>query len=397
AMVVQHERPDVFEETEILAMRATSSQLASSIENARILMEVNRSQAPLPRARIPGMRNPIKAAIAGEGFAYAPAAIYRKSSPLIMMESPEENSHLSLEDFNRAIEETATQLKSLQVEFSRRLPESASLIFTTHFMMLKDESFVGKMTDLIKQGTAPATAVSRISSHYISIFLSNPHEYIREKANDVEDLTHRIMRNLMKPGHPSDRFGHGRIIIASQLYPSDILKLVADDVQGVIMVGGGTTAHIAILSRSLHIPLLMADQPELMNLPEDTPVLLDAYVGNIYIRPSQRIVKQFEKRENLRQTTKKKARQMTSGTKTRDNVNIGLMANINLLSEIPLARELKAEGIGLYRSEFPFLIRSAFPSENEQLLVYKRLFDEMRGLPVTIRTLDVGGEKVLAY
>jgi phosphotransferase system enzyme I (PtsP) len=397
AMVVQHERPDVFDETEILALRATSSQLASSIENARLLMEVRSSRNALPKARIPGIKNPIRAAVASGGFVYAPAEVYRKNTPVIMAEPLDEDSSLTMDDFRKAIEETADQLESLQMKFSRRLPESASLIFTTHFMMLKDESFVGKMEGLIEQGTPPVRAVSSISGHYISLFLASPHEYIREKANDVEDLTHRILLNLRRSRHPEDSPGRGHIIIAGQLYPSDILKLVTDDVQGIILAGGGTTTHIAILSRSLNIPLLIADQPELMNLPEGTPILLDAHVGNIYVRPSQKIVKQFRARAELYLATKSKARRMTFGTSTRDKVPLRLMANIHLLSEISVARDLKAEGIGLYRSEFPFLIRSAFPSENEQYPVYRRLFDEMQDLPVTIRTLDAGGEKYLAY
>jgi phosphotransferase system, enzyme I, PtsP len=396
ALVVQHERPDVFEEAEILALRAAASQLASSIENARLLMQMNRDMMPpaAPQPVLPG--NLVKANVASEGFAFAPVTLYRKSGPASPAEVPDEDVS-TLEDFHRAVDATAEQLQALQAEFAKRLPESASLIFTTHFMMLKDESFVGKMVRLIEQGITPMHAVSQISGHYTSLFLSNPHEYVREKANDVEDLTLRILRNLKERDHGRAMSGDRSIVIASQLYPSDVLKLVANDVQGIIMVGGGTTAHISILSRSLHIPLLLADQPELLNIPEGTPVLMDAYTGNIYIRPTPRIVKQFQTRESIRQAAQHKSRRIRGTTKTRDNEKVKLLANINLLSEIPLARELKAEGVGLYRTEFPFLVRPTFPSETEQYLVYKRLFDEMKGLPVTVRTLDVGGEKVIAY
>lgn len=397
AIVVQHERPDIFEETEILALRAASSQLASSIENARLLMEMNRGKETLPPSGAGQNGDPIRAKIAGEGYAYAPATIFRKSHHIILPYPSHDDGKLTLVDFHKAIDATAEQLQSLQSEFAKRLPESASLIFTTHFMMLKDESFTGRMIELIEQGTPPISAVSQISERYISLFLSNAHEYIREKANDVEDLTIRILRSLRKKDHTGAEFGNKRIVIAGRLYPSDILKLVANDTQGIILAGGGTTAHISILSRSLHIPLLFADRPELLNVPEDTPVLMDAYIGNIYINPPARVVKQFHTRENTRRTASQKSRRVKPVTRTRDKVKVGLMANINLLSEISLARDLKAEGIGLYRSEFPFLIRSDFPSETEQYIVYKRLFDDMPGQTVTIRTLDVGGEKVLSY
>ena len=397
AIVVQHERPDIFEETEILALRAASSQLASSIENARLLMEMNRGKRTLPAGGAGQSGEPVRAKIASEGYAYAPATVFRKNAHIILSDTSGDDGELTLDDFHKAVDATAEQLQSLQSEFAKRLPESASLIFTTHFMMLKDESFVGRMIELIEQGTPPMSAVYRISGRYTSLFLSNAHEYIREKANDVEDLTMRILRNLRKKDHAGTAFGNKRIVLASRLYPSDILKLVASDTQGIILVGGGTTAHISILSRSLHIPLLLADKPELFNLAEDTPVLMDAYTGNIYINPPVRVVKQFHTRENIRRTARQKNRRLKSVTRTRDKVRVGLMANINLLSEVSLARDLKAEGVGLYRSEFPFLIRSDFPSETEQYLVYKRLFDDMKGQTVTIRTLDVGGEKALSY
>ncbi len=396
AIVVQHERPDIFEETEILALRAASSQLASSIENARLLMEVNRGKGIIPAGGAGQSGDPIRGKVASEGYAYAPATAFRKHAHL-SLSGPFQDDGLTLDDFQKAIDATAEQLQSLQTEFAKRLPESASLIFTTHFMMLKDESFVGRMAELIEQGTPPMNAVSQISGRYTSLFLSSSHEYIREKSNDVEDLTMRILRNLRKKDHAGAAFGNKRIVIASQLYPSDILKLAANDTQGIIMAGGGTTAHISILSRSLHLPLLIVDRPELLNLEEDTPVLMDAYIGNMYINPPVRVVKQFHTRESTRHTARQKSKKLKSVTGTKDKVRVGLMANINLLSEISLAKELKAEGVGLYRSEFPFLIRSDFPSETEQYLVYKRLFDEMKGRTVTIRTLDVGGEKVLSY
>ena len=397
ALVVEHERPDYFDESDIIALRAATSQLASSIENARMLMEIHSEDDRLHSSRSAQIPQLIKAKIAVEGFAFAPAKVFRKNPETLLHDTSLHDTGYTIADFQHAVDSTAEQLQTLQAKFATRLPESASLIFTTHFMMLKDPSFVGEMTRLIEQDAPVSLAVSQVSLHYISLFSSNSHGYIREKANDVEDLALRILKNLTSPGYKDDNFSQRSIVIASQLYPSDILKLVADDVQGIILAGGGLTAHISILSRSLHIPLVLADQPELLSLPDNTPVLIDAHIGNIYIEPSHEIVRQFEERRSVSETARKTDDLMQLITKTRDGIQVHLLANINLLSEIALARQLKAEGVGLYRTEFPFLIRSTFPSETEQYLVYKRLFDEMRDRPVTIRTLDVGGEKVLSY
>ncbi len=397
ALVVQHELPGYFDENDMIALRAATSQLASSIENARLLMEMHNEQVQVHSIRDERSPRFVKVQIASEGYAYAPATIFRKDRGSALHEGSRTGTDYTLEDFQRALELTAQQLEDLQSRFAKRLPESASLIFTTHFMMLKDPSFTGRMTTLVEQGMAPEAAVARISSHYIDLFSASSHEYIREKINDVEDLAQRILRNLKTPGAIDDVFGNRRIIISNQLHPSDILKLMVDEVQGIILVGGGITAHISILSRSLQIPLVIADQQELLHLPEETPVLIDAQIGNIYIRPTDEIVEQFEARNRALKTAGRAEIDMQPETTTRDGVRVHLMANINLLSEAPLARRLNAEGIGLYRTEFPFLIRPTFPSETEQYLVYKRLFDEMPDRPVTIRTLDVGGDKILSY
>jgi phosphotransferase system enzyme I (PtsP) len=397
ALVVEHELSDYFNDNDVIALRAATSQLASSIENARLLMEI-RSEDNRPH-NIDSVQKLklVKATAAVKGYAYAPARIFRKNRKFEFIETAQSDTVYYPQDFQRALEATTEQLHTLQNKFTQRLPESASLIFTTHFMMLKDPSFSGRMTELIEQGTPPLLAVSQVAGYYINLFSASPHGYIREKANDVEDLSLRIMRNLKNPDRMDDIFDSKSIVIASQLYPSDILKLVADDVQGIILFGGGLTAHISLLSRSLQIPLVITDQPEIMNVEDYTPLLIDAYIGNIYINPSRHIVRRFEERKRAQRKALQKDQIMQPATLTRDRVRVHLMANINLLSEVVLAHRLKADGIGLYRTEFPFLIRPTFPSETEQYLVYKRLFDGMQDRPVTVRTLDVGGEKVLSY
>jgi phosphotransferase system enzyme I (PtsP) len=143
--------------------------------------------------------------------------------------------------------------------------------------------------------------------------------------------------------------------------------------------------------------MVITNELGLLSVPEGTPVLIDAEIGSIYVQPSDEILSQFEQRNRTRKKVKTKGTVMREVTQSLDGQRITLFANINLLSELELARELKAEGVGLYRSEFPFVIRSTFPSEEEQRVVYARLFRAMEGKPVYVRTLDVGGDKVLPY
>jgi phosphotransferase system enzyme I (PtsP) len=144
--------------------------------------------------------------------------------------------------------------------------------------------------------------------------------------------------------------------------------------------------------------MVVVQHPELLHLADGTPVLVDGDVGNIYVHPPADIVARFEARNRAHRQAATQAIPADAGTAhTADGTRVDLLANINLLGELPLAREVAAAGIGLYRTEFPFLIRPAFPSETEQYLVYRQVIQAMEGRPVVFRTLDLGGEKTLTY
>ncbi len=395
-LTVQHQKRNYFTERDVMALRASASQLAGAIENVRLLIGLQPTDSSAKDISDKPLF--IKGDSASKGYAFAPAVALRKSHTALLTAESDTKHSYSLQEFQRAIRQTSEQLRSFQQRLAERLPESASLIFTAHFMILKDAQFIGKITRQIESGIPVTDSIKAVTRHYADLFDKSPHAYIREKINDIHDLSGRILKNLYRHASDESVISEGRIVIARELYPSEILKLASEDVKGIILVRGGVTSHVAILARSLQIPMVIADRPDLLNLPEETPVLLDADVGNIYVRPGERIIRQFEEGQKLRQTAGIVREVMSQFTQTKDGKRVYLLANINLLSELPLAKELNAEGVGLYRTEFPFLIRPNFPSEEEQYVIYKRLFDEMkdRGV-VTIRTLDISGDKTLAY
>jgi phosphotransferase system enzyme I (PtsP) len=390
-LVVQHRDLNYFEMSDERAIWTVVNQLAGSIENARLLMEVSQTRED---TEMPEPLSFIKGSAASGGYALGKSVVLDEPHKSILYDSMPKEDEFTRTDFIHAVEKTIQELKDLQKGFAERLPESASLIFTAHFMILKDKNFIGKMGELIDGGLNPVDAVRKIAAKYMAVFSASPHAYMREKAQDVEDLAVRIL------SHFSSRDGgnaceKGSIAIARQVFPSDILKYVSAGVKGIILASGGVTSHVTILARSLQIPLVIAEESGLLNLPGNTVILMDGDLGNIYINPDQKTVKLFETKAGAEKEAHFASMEDTTWTKDRERVV--LMANINLLSEVPLARTLKAEGIGLYRTEFPFLIRATFPSEAEQYIIYKKLFDEMAPLPVMIRTLDAGGEKALAY
>jgi phosphotransferase system enzyme I (PtsP) len=219
---------------------------------------------------------------------------------------------------------------------------------------------------------------------------------MQEKTQDIEDLVVRLISNLLSEVDELGKLKH-RIVVVRELFPSELLILSSEEAAGIVLVGGTVTSHLSILARSLRIPMVVTDTYELLDLPDNTPILVDAEIGNVYVDPSDEVLGRFESQQKARRTLAEQERSMKPVTTTRDGTRVHLFANINLLADVKVACELQCEGVGLYRTEFPFMIRSNFPSEAEQLMIYGKLVELMPGKPVTFRTLDIGGDKTLSY
>jgi phosphotransferase system enzyme I (PtsP) len=217
---------------------------------------------------------------------------------------------------------------------------------------------------------------------------------IREKVLDVKDLGNRLIRNLLNEEADACDY-RGQIIIAHELLPSDILKLSAENVEGFI-VSSGVTSHNAIICRSLNIPMVAVSRELADSIADGEELLMDAEQGIIYLQPGDEV---YAKYEELDATWKAlhNASDVKSKTLTKCGERVHIYANINLLSDLKPAKKFKAEGVGLYRSEFPFIVRNDFPTEEEQYVIYSKIVDQMKGKTITFRTLDIGGDKMLSY
>jgi phosphotransferase system, enzyme I, PtsP len=230
---------------------------------------------------------------------------------------------------------------------------------------------------------------------YTALFSASPDPYMREKVHDIEDLITRLIRNLAGREAKLPPVRH-RIVIANDLYPSDLLKLSSEEVKGIVLLSGGVSSHVSILARSLQIPMVIINDPVTNNISDGDRILIDAEIGNVYINPDKDIVQEIKDHFD-KQATLKAPPDMKPLTKTKDGVRINLMANVNLLKDLELLRSLSCDGIGLYRSEFPFIIRKNFPTEEEQFFIYRKLAEGAPANDVTFRTLDIGGDKIPAY
>ncbi|MBN1972190.1 MAG: phosphoenolpyruvate--protein phosphotransferase [Sedimentisphaerales bacterium] len=397
-LVLQRHKGENFSESDITVLEAAASQLVDIIENARFLMSI-REPAGEREKNIDILPEEIKfvhGKIASEGFAYGPSAVFDKKKNLSSMMHRQFDEKYSLDDFHDAINKTSDQLEKLQEKVGQKLSDAASLIFTAHLMILQDKYFIGGIDELIKNGVNPPAAILKIAKNYIDSFATSENAYIREKIQDIEDLAIRLINNLLSESEDVIKV-KGRIIIVKELFPSDLLILSSEGAAGIVLVGGTVTSHLSILASSLRIPMVVCNTYELLNLPDEIPVLIDAEIGNLYVDPTDEILERFESQQKARQTLNQQKLLMKPETITRDGTKVHLFANINLLADLKVACELRCEGVGLYRSEFPFMIRRNFPTEMEQYIVYSRLVQMVQGKPITLRTLDIGGDKTLSY
>ena len=391
-LVVQRAEKREFGEQDILALRATAIQLASMIENIKYIMspdERKHSAAIFDFDKI----KLIKGKSASSGIAYNEAVAVEAVKGSGVLHKTRAGKNITIQDFDAALIKTERQLVELQQKVEEKLEDAASLIFSAHLLMLKDLTFTGEMRKMIENGKEPLKAVMAKYTEYSAIFQHSSSQIIKEKSQDIEDLTNRIIDNLLGEATYGTRYSN-RIVITRNVLPSEILAMSVEGVAGIIIVSGGVTSHVAILARSLGIPMVMVDKPELLDIPSGVKVLIDAELGNIYINPVENIVDSYYSRGK---TETEPAELITGPSETMDGVKVRVMANINLISDLKNLAGLNVDGIGLYRTEFPFIIRNNFPSEEEQYFVYRKLVEGMKNKPVTFRTLDIGGDKVLSY
>lgn len=407
ALVVQHAEPGYFDETDATALRAIATQLATVIENAKLLAGLH-DRLPFPEAgesSVPGEpgaagRLFVKGIPGSGGHARGGAVYYGELAGSVVASVPDRPREpaVMLDEFDRALRLAERQLEALETRMKQQLADlSVSLIFSAQLLMLKDESFSGQMRALIADGQVPTVAIRDVVEQFAVLFSRNANPRLQEKVQDVRDLGHRLLLNLAADDDTSGDYA-GRIVIGGDLLPSDLLKISAQHAAGLILTRGNLTAHLAILARSLEIPLVVSHDRRLTRLREGTPVLIDASQGSVHVRPDPTVLEQYDRLEAAAMAAEHAAAPADDGTTlTRDGVRIRLQANINLLSELRIARRLHAEGVGLYRSEFPFIIRNDFPSEEEQFRIYRTVLEEMPDLDVVFRTLDVGGDKMVSY
>jgi phosphotransferase system enzyme I (PtsP) len=301
--------------------------------------------------------------------------------------------------FENALKRSEAQVERLCSDVRSEVSPGDEDILRTYLKYLHDRGLKKKIIANIRQKYAAEYALKEVILDYVRQFSSMEDPYLRERGFDIENVGKRILQNLLGfEDEDPKRFAGKTIVIASSISPGELINLRQENLRGIIVSKGGAASHVAILARSFEIPMLIISRALLKEIEEHDLLIIDGMSGVIYHKPSEMIIREYQRLED------EKARQYGRleairplKAQTPDGFEVKLGANISLLSDFELVEKYGADHIGLYRTEFPFLVRERFPSEDEQVDLYRRVLTAAKGKEVTLRTLDVGGDKFLSY
>lgn len=306
---------------------------------------------------------------------------------------------LELTRINKAINQSREQLGELYKKALIEAGEASAEIFEAHQIMLDDKEFLYSITSMIEDESVNAEfAVDTISGKFSNMFAAMDDDYMKARAADIKDISDRIIKNLIGEEDADCATDEPVIIVAEDLSPSETVRMDKDKVLAFVTVKGSSNSHTAILARMMSIPALVSVNLKLDNIENGCVAIVDGIDGEVIFEPTKEEclvaeskIKEQNQQKELLQAVKGKETVTSSGKKIR------LYANIRDIDNIQSVHENDSEGIGLMRSEFLYIGRNYFPTEEEQFLAYKQVAMAMEDKQVIIRTLDIGADKQADY
>ncbi|MCX8123298.1 MAG: phosphoenolpyruvate--protein phosphotransferase [Spirochaetes bacterium] len=346
------------------------------------------------------MSKSIEGIIASPGIVIGKAYIYRGDNIIVPKYTiPEDQVEKEIRRYDESLAKTKEEIKAIQSQIASSLSNDMADIFKSHLMVLEDPYLDQKVRETISKEKRNAEWVlNDISLQLIQSLKSIEDEYLRERIIDISDINKRLINNLQKTHDESlADLKEEVIVVATDLTPSDTAMMNKKYVLGFITDRGGRTSHTAIMARALEIPAIVGSQVATSLIKHGDIIILDAIHGKIIVNPSKDEISEYEKyREDLKQLENELASIIELPSHTLDNETIYIYGNIEIPDEMNIIRDHGAQGIGLFRSEFLFLDKS-LPDEEKQFEEYKKVVEFFNPHPVTIRTLDIGGDKIYAF
>lgn len=334
---------------------------------------------------------------ASQGIAYGQIFVYIQSDLEVPEYQVEKARHeAEVARFDQALLATRQQVQKIMNEVEKNLGEEEARIFDAHLLVLEDQALIAEtLREFEKNRLNIETCFNRVAQRYIAAFEAIDDEYLRERGGDIRDVAQRVLANLL--GQTTQRLSKladKRIVVANDVSPSDAASLDRSAALGIVTDSGSKTSHAVIVARSMKIPAVVGLRDLSARVRHGDHLLVDGYEGVVVLNPSEATLFRYGQIQRQKRTQEQRlfdANRLPAVTL--DGVALTLRANVEKPEEAVLARDYNAEGVGLYRTEFLYLGSDSAPTEEDQYAAYRALVEALAPAPVTIRTLDLGGDK----
>ncbi|MGF1612673.1 MAG: phosphoenolpyruvate--protein phosphotransferase [Gammaproteobacteria bacterium] len=393
-LVVQHGRPRAFDDAEVAFFVTAAAQLAGAIDQAAASGDIRRMLSGQKAAScfIQGVQG-------SAGVAIGKAVVRH---PLARLEAiPDrypEDLRSEIIAFKRAVGRVQQELRACRSRMASRLPREARALFDVYIMLLGSNGLIADTLKHIRAGNWAPGALRQTVAEHVRAFDQLEDTYLRARGEDIRALGSRILAQLQPQGRRPSEYPERCVLVDDEVSIAHIAEVPGERLAGIVSVRGSRLSHTAILARALGIPAVMGLGDLPIGVLDGTDIIVDGYQGRVYVNPSSAVREEFEHllREDAAISAElQELRDLPA--ETLDGERICLYVNTGLLSDLVPARQCGAEGVGLYRTEFAFLVRESFPGEDEQYLTYRQVLESFAPKSVTMRTLDVGGDKALPY
>ena len=394
-LVIQQKERRQFDEGEEAFLVTMSAQLAGVIAHAEAtgsIRGLGRQGKGIQEAKFVGVPGSPGAAVGTAVVMLPPADLD------VVPDKTVTDIDAELKLFNNALEGVRSDMRTLSAKLATQLRPEERALFDVYLMMLDDAALGGEVVEVIKTGQWAQGALRQVVGEHVNRFELMDDAYLRERASDVKDLGRRLLAYLQEARQLSLVYPDNTILVSEELTPAMLGEVPEGKLAGLISVLGSGNSHVAILARAMGIPTVMG----LVDLPyskvDGIQMIVDGYKGDVYTNPSEVLRKQYaDVVEEERQLAQGLDALRELPCETTDGHRMPLWVNTGLLADVARAQQRGAEGVGLYRTEVPFMINQRFPSEKEQLAIYREQLAAFHPLPVTMRSLDIGGDKALSY
>lgn len=394
-LVVQQKERRQFDEGEEAFLVTMSAQLAGVIAHAEAtgsIRGLGKQGKGIQEAKFVGVAGSPGAAVGSAVVVLPPADLD------VVPDKSVDDIAAEMELFGKALEWVREDMQELSAKLAKQLRKEERALFDVYLMMLEDAALGGEVRAIIKTGQWAQGALRQVVNAHVARFELMDDAYLRERASDVRDLGRRLLAYLQEERKQQLTYPENTILVAEELSPAMLGEVPAGKLVGLVSVQGSGNSHVAILARAMGIPTVMGAVDLPYSKVDGIAMIVDGYHGEVFTNPSAELCKQYRAVvEEERQLVKGLDALRSLPCETLDGHRVPLWVNTGLLADVTRAQERGAEGVGLYRTEVPFMINERFPSEKEQMQNYRGQLAAFHPLPVTMRTLDIGGDKALPY